>query len=349
MAKSSARARATSATITDVARELGVSISTVSRALTRPQLLRPETRARVLAAVEQLNYRPNLLARGLKSGRAGAILLVVPNLSPFFMEIFAGAEEAAHEAGFSVLLGHSAEDPAREIACFDQVASGRADGIISAAVPSIYASGKRPLPPLVMVMERCPERTVPLIRVDDDTGAMRATEHLIGLGHRRIAHICGNKKAQSSARRLEGYRRALDQAGLRAQPEWIHPGDYSVQSGMDAVRRLMLLKHPPTAIFCANDEMAYGAIHALHLLGLRVPQDISIAGCDDQNMAAYSSPPLTTLHIPRHDLGRRAALELIDKLQGRDVAHEVLLPTRLVVRESTAAPAAASRARPAPR
>ena len=349
MAKSSARARATSATITDVARELGVSISTVSRALTRPQLLRPETRARVLAAVEQLNYRPNLLARGLKSGRAGAILLVVPNLSPFFMEIFAGAEEAAQEAGFSVLLGHGAENAAREIACFDQVASGRADGIISAAVPSLYASGKRPLPPLVMIMERCPGQSVPLIRVDDDTGAMRATEHLIGLGHRRIAHICGHKVAQSSVRRLGGFRRALEQAGLSAPPEMIQRGNYGVQSGIDALHALMQLKHPPTAIFCANDEMAYGAIHALRQLGLHVPRDISIAGCDDQNMAAYSIPPLTTLHIPRHDLGRRAALELIDRLQGRDVAHEVLLPTRLVVRESTAAPAAARMSHPARR
>ncbi|MGH8148550.1 MAG: LacI family DNA-binding transcriptional regulator [Steroidobacteraceae bacterium] len=328
-------------TIRDVAEELGMSVATVSRALSRPEMLRKETREKVLAVVERLGFRPNLLARGLRRGRTRAILLVVPNLSPFFLEIFAGAEQAALQTDFALLLSNSDCDPEREEACFDQVLNGRADGIILATgvAPAAYANGARALPPLVTVLERLPGRAVPLIRTDHRTGAHEATKHLIDLGHRRIAHITGSKTVPSTARRLQGYRDALESAGLPPVPELTCPGDFTMQSGSDGVERLLALGEPPTAVLCGNDEMAFGAIRALHRLGLTVPGDVSIIGFDDQNMAAMYNPPLTTVYIPRHELGRRAALELIEQLEGRDVAREVVLPTRLVVRESTAPPA----------
>jgi LacI family transcriptional regulator, repressor for deo operon, udp, cdd, tsx, nupC, and nupG len=328
-------------TIKDVARELGMSIATVSRALSRPELLRRETRERVMSVVDRLGYRPNLLARGLRRGRARAILLVVPTLSPFFLEIFAGAEEVANAADFALLLGCSHRDPEREQACFDQVASGRADGIIllTGLVPAEYAAGKRPLPPLITVLERLPNRSLPVIRTDHRAGAVEATRHLIDLGHRRIAHIAGSRQAPSTARRLEGYHDALEAAKLPSPPELVQPGDFTMQSGANGMERLLRLDAPPTAVLCANDEMAFGAIGLLHKHGLSVPDDLSIVGFDDQNMAAFYNPPLTTVHIPRHELGRRAAHELIELLEGRDILHEVVLPTRLVVRESTAPPA----------
>ena len=333
------------ATIKDVARELGLSVATVSRALSRPELLRRETRERVIGVVERLGYRPNLLARGLRRGQTRAILIVVPTLSPFFLEIFAGAEQVTREAGFALLLGNGAGDPEREKACFDQVASGQADGIIllTGVLPAEYAQGKYPLPPLVTVLETLPRHaSIPVIRTDHRSGATEATWHLIELGHRRIAHIAGRKRVPSSARRIEGYREALAAAGLVSAPELIHPGDFSMQSGAEGMEQLLQLEEPPTAVLCGNDEMAFGAIRTLHARGLSVPGDVSIVGFDDQNMAEFYSPPLTTVHIPRHELGRRAALELIERLEGRTVSPEIVLPTRLVIRGSTAAPRGAS-------
>ncbi len=341
MKKHTASASHRVTTIKDVAHELGMSVATVSRALSRPELLRAETRERVMSVVDRLGYRPNVLARGLRRGKARAIFLLVPNLSPFFLEIFAGAEDVARQADFELLLGNSNGDPEREEACFDQVLSGRADGIIllTGLAPAAYAPGKRPLPPLVTVLERLPGRAVPVIRTDHRVGAAEATRHLIELGHRRIAHIAGSKRAPSTAHRLAGFRDALESAGLPFLQDLLYPGDFTMKSGAAGIERLMGLDEPPTAVLCGNDEMAFGAIRMLHKLGLSVPKDSSVVGFDDQNMAAFYNPPLTTVHIPRHELGRRAALELIDQLEGRDVAHEVVLPTRLVIRESTAPPA----------
>jgi LacI family repressor for deo operon, udp, cdd, tsx, nupC, and nupG len=328
------------ATIKDVARELGMSIATVSRALSRPQLLRPQTRERVMHVVERLGYRPNLLARGLRQGLAQAILFVAPNLSPFFLEIFAGAEEVTRNSQFALLFGNSAGDPEREQHFFEQVASGRADGIIllTGALPAAYTSGDRQLPPLVTVLERVPGATVPVVNTDHLAGATEAVRHLIALGHRRIAHITGLRRVPSALRRLEGYRTALAAAGLAAPTELIHTGDFSIGSGAAGMQHLMGLAQPPTAVLCGNDEMAYGAIRAAHKLGLSVPEDVSIVGFDDQNLAEFYNPPLTTVNIPRQELGRRAAQELLEQLAGREVAREVMLPTRLVIRESTAPP-----------
>jgi len=331
-------------TIKDVARELGMSVATVSRALSRPELLRRETRERVLTIIDRLGYRPNLLARGLRRGQTRAILLVVPTLSPFFLEIYAGAEEVTRQAGFALLLGNGNGDPEREKACFDHVATGQADGIIllTGLVPSEYAPGRSPLPPLVTVLERLPHRSsVPVIRIDHRAGAREATRYLIELGHRRIAHIAGSNGAPSTAKRIEGYRDALAAAGLRAPAGWVYRGDFFMPSGAAGIENLLSLDEPPTAVLCGNDEMAFGAIRMLNKLGYSVPHDVSIVGFDDQNMAEFYNPPLTTVHIPRHELGRRAALELIEQLEGRDVAREVVLPTRLVIRESAAAPKAA--------
>jgi LacI family repressor for deo operon, udp, cdd, tsx, nupC, and nupG len=345
--------RSAPATIKDVAHELGMSVATVSRALSRPELLRAATRERVMGTVERLGYRPNLMARGLRQGLAHAILFVAPNLSPFFLEIFAGAEAVTRDSQFSLLFGNSNGDLDRVQHFFDQIAGGKADGIIllTGVAPDAYASGERELPPLVTVLERLPGAAVPVVNTDHLAGAREAVRHLIDLGHRRIAHIAGLRRVPSTIRRLEGYRAALASAGLPAPAELIETGDFTVSSGAAAMTRLAALPQPPTAVFCGNDEMAYGAIRALVKLGLAVPKDVSIVGFDDQNLAEFYNPPLTTVNVPRHELGRHAAQELIDQLTGREVPREVLLPTRLVVRESTAPPPARkphSRARRAP-
>jgi LacI family repressor for deo operon, udp, cdd, tsx, nupC, and nupG len=334
-----AQGRRVPTTIRDVAGELGMSVATVSRALSQPQLLRPETRERVLSVVAKLGYRPNALARSLRRGQAHALVLVVPKLSPFFLEIYAGAEEAAQAAGVTLVLGNSDGKAARQEAYFDQVVSGRADGIIllTGDVPPTYAHGKRVLPPMITVLEGV-EGEAPGVSVDHRSASAEATKHLIELGHRRIAHIAGTPKVASSAHRIAGYRDALDEAGLPFDAQLVVEGDFSVQSGAQAMERLLHLAHPPTGIFAGNDEMAFGAVRTARARGLSVPEELSIVGFDDQATAAFYNPPLTTVHMPCREIGRRATGRLLGQLAGRDVPEEVVLPTRLVIRDSTAAP-----------
>jgi LacI family repressor for deo operon, udp, cdd, tsx, nupC, and nupG len=328
------------ATIRDVASELGMSVATVSRALSQPELLRPETRERVLAVVAKLGYRPNVLARSLRRGQTHAIVLVVPKLSPFFLEIFAGAEEAAQTAGLAVLLGNSDGKPEREEAYFDQVMSGRADGIIllTGALPPAYADGKRAIPPMVTVLERLPDYDAPVVRIDHRAASAEVTKHLIDLGHRRIAHITGVRAAVSSEHRLAGYKDALSAAGIPIDEALVVQGRFSMQSGADAMEKLLALEDPPTGVFAGNDEMAFGAVKAARAHGLSVPEDLSMVGFDDQTTAAFYNPPLTTIHTPCREIGRQATQELIEQIAGREVTREVVLPTKLVVRDSTAAP-----------
>jgi LacI family repressor for deo operon, udp, cdd, tsx, nupC, and nupG len=337
-----AQGRSAPTTIRDVASELGMSVATVSRALSQPELLRPETRERVLSVVAKLGYRPNVLARSLRRGQTHAVVLVVPKLSPFFLEIYAGAEEAAQTAGLAVLLGNSDGKPEREEAYFDQVLSGRADGIIllTGVVPTAYASGKRALPPMVSVLERVQGTDVPVVRIDHRSASAEVTKHLLDLGHRRIAHIAGTPHAASSAHRISGYKDALAAAGVPFDPALVVEGDFSMQSGAEAMERLLRLENPPTGVFAGNDEMAFGAVKTARSHGLSVPEDLSMAGFDDQTTAAFYNPPLTTIHTPCREVGRRATQELIEQIAGRDVTEEVVLPTKLVVRDSTAAPRA---------
>jgi LacI family repressor for deo operon, udp, cdd, tsx, nupC, and nupG len=317
-----------------------MSVATVSRALSQPELLRPETRERVLRVVAKLGYRPNVLARSLRRGQSHAIVLVIPKLSPFFLEVFAGAEEAAHTAGLAVLLGNSDGKPEREDAYFDQVMSGRADGIIllTGALPPAYAEGKRAIPPMVTVFERLPEYDAPVVRIDHRAASAEVTKHLIDLGHRRIAHITGSRAAGSTEHRLAGYRDALSAAGISFDEELVVQGSFSMQSGADAMEKLLTLEEPPTGVFAGNDEMAFGAVKAARAHGLSVPEDISMVGFDDQTTAAFYNPPLTTIHTPCREIGHRATLELIEQIAGREGTHEVVLPTKLVVRDSTATP-----------
>lgn len=335
-----AQGREAPTTIRDVASELGMSVATVSRALSQPELLRPETRERVLSVVAKLGYRPNVLARSLRRGQTHAIVLVVPKLSPFFLEIYAGAEEAAQTAGLAVLLGNSDGKPEREEAYFDQVISGRADGIIllTGVVPEGYAQGKCALPPMVTVLERLRDNDVPVVRIDHRSASAEVTKHLIDLGHHRIAHIAGTPNAASSAHRISGYKDALASAGLPFDPALVVEGNFSMQSGADAMERLLELESPPTGVFAGNDEMAFGAVKTARSRGLSVPEDLSMVGFDDQTTAAFYNPPLTTIHTPCRELGRRSTQELIEQIAGREVTSEILLPTKLIVRDSTAAP-----------
>jgi LacI family repressor for deo operon, udp, cdd, tsx, nupC, and nupG len=328
------------ATIKDIAAELGLSIATVSRALTRPKMLRPETVRRVLETAERLGYQPNLAARDLKTRRTGVALVVVPSLHPFFLEVLRGAERAARETGYTVVMGHSDREPEREEAFFDQVASGRADGIIlvSSAAKGTIAMRKRKFPPVVAALEEVEGRNFPTVRVNHAAAAAEATSLLINLGHRRIAHILGPRRSPMAQHRREGFLSALAAAGIKDGAQLCVQGDSSTASGEAATEQLLTLARRPTAIFAANDEMAVGAIRAARRAGLRVPEDLSVVGFNDQGLAEIYDPPLTTISIPTCELGYRAMLKLKSLLAGEQVARDEILPTEFILRATTAPP-----------
>ena len=329
-------------TIKEVADELGVSAATVSRALVHPHMLRTETRERVLEAVDRLGYQPNLIARDLRLRESRLIFVVVPSLSPFFLEVFRGVERGARECGYAVLMGHTERDPTREHLFLDQVASRRADGVIlvTSSEPAAMVARSRRMPPTVAALETVDGQHFPTVRVDHRKAAMDATNHLVSLGHRRIAFIGGPDKVPMAAHRREGFEDAMAAAGLEADGYPRLSGNFTVAFGEEAMERLLACNPRPTGVFAANDEMAIGAIQTIKRAGLRPGVDISVIGYDDQRIASLYDPPLTTLKVPTEELGYQAMVMLHGVLRGSADEQDMVLPTALVIRGTTGAPPA---------
>ncbi|OJU10089.1 MAG: hypothetical protein BGN86_06100 [Caulobacterales bacterium 68-7] len=325
------------ATIKDVAEAVGLSIATVSRALSNPSMLNAATLERVSKAIDELGYRPNLTARNLKTNETRLIIVTAPSLSPFFLEFFRGAEQAARETNYSVLIGHTERDPVRERGFVDQVNSRRADGmvLVSSMGLATLSEGARRLPPMVIALDIGPDNDLPNVRVDHAAAAAEATEHLLSLGHRRIAHIKGAEFSPMTAHRLEGFQRALAAHGVPFDPTLVAQGAFTMESGEQAMESLLAAGPPPTAVFAANDEMAVGAIRALRRAGLRTPQDVSVVGFDDQRIAALYEPPLTTVRIPTFEIGYLSVKKLTRMLAGEAAELETVLPCQLIIRQST--------------
>ena len=327
-------------TLSDVARLARVSTATASRALSNPGLVSEATRLLVMAAAEQTNYRPNLMARSLRKQQAQAIIVLVPNLdNAFFVEILRGLEQAAHARGYSLVLGLTFGDQVRENSYVTVVENQRADGLIllDGGLSHLFGTDRQFRIPAVQVVERVPGVDLPYVKIDDRAAAAKATRHLLDLGHRRIAHISGQPRYSVTPDRIAGYRQAIEAAGLVFDPEFVVPGNFEAPAGEAAARQLMSLKSPPTAIFCGNDLSAIGAMTALRDLGLSVPGDISLVGFDDVREAALTDPPLTTVRQPRFELGFAAMTLLLDILgRAGDLELEQVLPVEMILRESTA-------------
>jgi LacI family repressor for deo operon, udp, cdd, tsx, nupC, and nupG len=254
-----------------------------------------------------------------------------------------GVEAAARAAGYAVLMGNAENDPGRESEYFDMLRDGHADGMIlmTGSLPSTPEFRRRLSPnlPVVVALEMIEDVDFPHVQIDNAAAARQAIAHLVGQGHARIAHVSGPVPEVMSIRRRDGYRAAMHEAGLPIPEGYEQRGDYLLQSGRDACRRLMALPVPPTAIFLANDEMAFGAIHELRRMGRDVPGDVSVVGFDDLYLSEAFSPPLTTVAQPRAEIGRRAMGMLLDMFGGGSAPKEpVILPTTLKVRGTTAAP-----------
>lgn len=331
----------------DIAERAGVSAATVSRALSDSALVTDETRRRIHAIAQAMDYRPNVSARNLRTRRSMSVLLVVRDVgNPFYLDVLKGVEAAGREAGYAVLMGNTENDPDRETEYFNMLRDGHADGMIlmTGKLPpaDAEAAQRRAGLPVVVALEIIDGSGFPHVQVDNAAAAREAVAHLAALGHRRIAHITGPLPEILSVHRLEGYRAGMYAAGLYIAEGYEQRGNFLLESGQEACRALFELAEPPTALFVANDEMAYGAVHELRRMGRDVPGDVSVVGFDDLYLSKAFYPPLTTVSQPRAEIGRAAMDLLLKMLSGEaDVgARPVVMPTTLKIRGSTAAPRA---------
>lgn len=329
-------------TISDVARRARVTTATVSNVITQRVPVSDKTRARVLQAIEELGYRPNLVARSLAQGKTMTFALVVPTISnPFFAEVVEEIERVADQHDYQLLLSmthNSLEEGKRHL---ERMASRWVDGFIvmgmAADISDVLALKKGGKEVVLSVWNQDPlTYSLPIVDIDFRLAGELATQHLLECGHRRIAAIV---EEPVQLTRRKGFEFALAEVGLTAPPEYIRQGDSSFESGYRCTLELLDLPEPPTAIFAGNDWMALGAIEAIVSRGLSVPHDLAVVGVDDISQAAHTHPPLTTIRIPKREMARVATELLLRHIQGIDIPEEplkILICPHLMIRQSTA-------------
>ncbi|CAN5738760.1 LacI family DNA-binding transcriptional regulator [soil metagenome] len=324
-------------TITDVARAAGVSIMTVSRVVNDSGRVGATTRGAVQRAIRELGYSPSQVARGLTTRKSMTIGLIVPDITnPFFPEIVRGAEDAAWNAGFVVSLANTVEDPGRERAALRNMEGHRVDGVIvcSARLPTAELDELlRRHPATVLVNRRSGDAQATSLVVDDALGTRLAVEHLLSRGRRRIALVTGPDRSASAIARREGYVAALTNDRLAVDPDLVERGGPNEEDGYRAMHALSARRAHVDAVVAYNDLVALGVLRAARELGLEVPRDVAVVGCDDVRLASLVTPALTTLRVDKYDLGRRAAALLFERLHGR-VPADVTVDPELVTRAS---------------
>jgi DNA-binding LacI/PurR family transcriptional regulator len=329
-------------TIRDVASHAGVSVATVSRVVNNsPHKVHDATRRRVLRSIRRLGYQPNVVAQGLRRGSTRSIALIVPDISnPFFPAIARGAEDVARRHGYALVLGNTDGDHARERSYLEIMQNRWVDGLLFAG-----AGGTPPLAalrangvPAVLLARDAADGGIDTVVVDSFAGMYQATSHLLRLGHRRIAYIGGPPTALVARERLRGYRQALEDLGVAPAPALMLTGDFRVDGGRVAARRLLERGHPFTAVVAANDLTAIGAMEALRAARRRIPEDVAVVGFDDIAFAAFIDPPLTTVAQPTYRLGALAMERLLKLMRGEATgARHVVLKPHLIVRRSCGA------------
>ena len=328
-------------TIYDVARLAGVSTATVSRALNDTGQIAPATRAAIDAAVEQLGYRPNTIARSLVTKSTQTIALLLPDITnPFYAALVSGIQQHALEAGHTMLLCTTEGDPEREEQYLSLLRAKQVDGALVDGLrlpPDRIARFVRDGFPIVCLDRDVDSTSVPLVQVDNRLGARLATRHLLDLGHRQIAHVAGAPDLRISEERIAGYREAMASTLIEQDPGLVATGGFTEEGGYQAMQRL-LGSRSFSAVFAANDLSAVGVISALAEHGYRVPENVSVVGFDDLRLSAYTTPPLTTVRQPAAEIAERATQLLLDLIHGKEVCQQLhLLEPELVVRASTRA------------
>lgn len=333
-------------TIVDIAKALGVSAMTVSRALNGKAEVSADVKQRILECAERLGYRPNRWAQSLVTQRSHMIGVVIPEIAhSFFAEVLSGAEDALDQSGYDILLCHSRLDAARERSEVEALTASHIDGLIVAPVqpeksPGLFLELEKREVPFVLVDRFFPGYDFPSVRLDDEAAGYQATMFLLKLGHRRIAHIAGPSLSPASLRR-RGYLRALrEYPDAVRERQLIVTARFDLESGREAMNRLLHQKTTPTAVFAANDPEAVGAIWACREAGLDVPGDISIMGAGNIEGVYHPNPFVTTIDWPRQELGRIAAKILLGRIDktGKDSAHSHVFQPEMLIRHSTAPP-----------
>jgi len=321
-----------------VAREAGVSRQTVSRVLNGKAEISASTRESVMKVIERLGYRPSGVARGLATNRTLAIGLVVPDIAnPFFPEIARGAEDTLRRQGYEMFLCNTIEDPELEKAVLSALEDKRVDGTIvcSSRLPDeeLYPRLRRQQAVVLVNRPAAPD-LAGSVCVDDASGTAQAVHHLLSAGREVIGFLSGPPRSHSGKERLKGYQAALSMAGRELEPGLMVPCTPNPEGGYDAARYLLSERHDINGLICYNDLVAVGALRACAELDLRVPDDVSVVGCDDIMIASLVSPALTTLRVPKYEIGSEAARMLLDRIAGRYDQTEVVLEPELVVRMS---------------
>lgn len=332
-------------TLKDIAQRVGFSITTVSRALAGYDDVAEETRRKIIAVAREMGYYPSYTARSLRRGRTNTIGFVIPATErylsdPFFLELLSGIGDGAAEQGFDLLVSTCKPLEPEERLTYERIVRGRrVDGMVVARtrrkderISYLVEEGF----PLVAFGRTALDLDFPYIDVDGEDGVRQAMEHLVSLGHRRIAFISPPSYLMFTEHRLAGYKRALEEHHLDFDPDLLVEGDLTQSSGYQMMGKLLDLNSPPTAVVCGNDLMALGAISAAQERGLTVGRDIAIVGFDDIPLAEHAHPPLTTVRQPIYEIGHAICGMLIQLIQGDELAERhIILKPELVIRESS--------------
>ena len=347
--------------IKDVAKYAGVSTATVSHVINQTRFVSEETRQKVLAAIETLNYQPSAIARGLATNATQTIGLIIADVTnPFFTAVARGVEDEITRHGYHTIFSNTDEDPEREDEYLRLLSARQIDGLIIAPA---RAHSERLLRmseanvPIVLIDRAATGVQAPLVRVDNEGGAYRAVKYLIELGHRRIGILMGMETISTHMMRLKGYKRALEEAGLpidealiaRTDTWFYLPPQVDLSTSpppksltnvqmtpatFDALQHLLDLPHRPTAIFVTNNQMTLGTLHLLKEQKLRCPEDISLISFDDHEWAPLFTPPITVIRQPTYHLGQTAACLLMQLIKGEEVEYPSPLPVEFIIRES---------------
>lgn len=330
------------ATIKDVALRAQVSTSTVSHVLNKTRFVSPEITLRVEQAIDELHYAPSALARSLKLNETRTLgMLVTSSANPFFAEVVQGVEQRCFELGYSLVLCNTRDDKARLNASMEMLLQKRVDGIILMCTQVDLGAGvfdRYPSVPLVLADWGPMDMEADLIQDGGRLGGRLATEHLLGLGHRHIGCITGPKGKRAADERRAGFEAAMAKAGLTVRPEWVIEGDFELAGGNSAMTTLLALPERPTAVFVGNDMMAVGALRALADAGVSVPEQMSLVGYDNIELAHYLVPALTSIEQPKAGMGALAVDTLLARIKAPDSSRRVLtLTPELIVRDSSQA------------
>lgn len=324
--------------IRDVAKAAGVSVATISRVLSTPEVVKPSTREHVLQVIKEMDYQPNILARQLRTQTTKTVIVIVPNIeNSFLREIVSGIGTEAEKYGYQMLIADLHSQPSLEQYYFEAIQQRQVDGIISLSANMTQKLIQQIAEkyPLVMVAQCIQNDFIPSVSIDNAAAAKALMTHLIRLGHSNIAHITVAPAQLLYLDRLNSYRSALTERGIAVDEDLISYGEPTINGGYNQMRTLLAKHKKITAVFASGDTMAIGAIKALKDQGIRVPEDCAVVGFDDIDLSAFWQPALTTIRQPKKQIGQIAFQKLMALMHNEPILNlQELLPYELVIRES---------------